>query len=243
MQFLVTERAKLYFRNPRSAIRNLRSAVRDPRSAVVAALLLATTVITGCVSEQDARIYGVYAHDSRLLLRLDYDYNGDGRIDVRTYIREGRPVRLEGDSNADGLIDRWEYYAPSGQLRRIGASSEGDGIEDTWTLSDGEQRQIELSTARDGMVDRREFYQGDALLRAESDTNRDGLPDRWEEFRDGVLERLLLDDELRLGRPTRRLIYKGDVVHVETDADGDGRFERVAHEVEPTVHEGGGATH
>ena len=204
---------------------------------------MSAIAVSSCNGGPAAHAYGVYTHDTRVLVRLDYDYNGDGRIDVRTFIRDGRPLRLEADSNSDGLIDRWEYYAPSGQLLRIGGSTESDGLEDTWVFPNGEQRVIEISTGRDGRVDRREFYQGDVLLRAESDTNRDGLPDRWEEFRDGVITRLLVDDEQRLGRPTRRLTYQGEAVRIETDVDGDGHFERLVDTSDGPADDSNGATH
>lgn len=180
----------------------------------------------GCNQGPAEQVFGVYAHDSRALLRLDHDYDGDGRIDVRTYMRRGRPVRLEGDGNGDGAIDRWEYFGPDGQLLRIGASTQADGVEDTWVRTEGGRRVVDTSSARDGRADRREIYEGDALVRAESDTNRDGLPDRWEEFRAGALVRVLLDDEQRHGRPTRRIAYEGrQTVRVETDVDGDGTWE------------------
>jgi hypothetical protein len=152
------------------------------------------------------RAAGVYGHDTRALVRLDYDYDGDGRIDVRTYMRDGRPVRLEGDGNGDGVVDRWEYYDRRGALVRLGAASQQDGREDTWTRVNGAERSIELSTHRDGIVDRREIYRGDALVRVEADTNRDGLVDTWQEFEGGVLRRLLLD-ERRAGKPTREVEY------------------------------------
>ena len=56
---------------------------------------------------------------------MDFDYDGDGRIDVRTYMRDGKPTRLEGDTNGDGLVDRWEYYDASGALTRVGGSTAG----------------------------------------------------------------------------------------------------------------------
>lgn len=167
--------------------------------------LFVVLLLTGCSSP--ARVYGVYAHDTRVLLRLDYDYNADGVIDVRTYMRNGAPVRLEGDANGDGRIDRWEYYSSAGELLRVGGSTQGDGREDTWArVVDGDTH-VDLSTRRDNIVDRREVYRGGVLVRAESDTNYDGLPDTWEEFEQGVLARLLLDDDKRHGRPTRRIVY------------------------------------
>jgi hypothetical protein len=167
--------------------------------------LLLLVVEAGCSMPPHAS--GVYAPDTRAIVRVDYDYDGDGRIDVRTYMRHGKPARLEGDSNGDGLVDRWEYYDASGSLLRIGGSSEGDGREDTWVRTAGDERHVETSTRRDGTVDRREIYRADRLLRAESDTNHDGLPDMWQAFEAGVLTELLVDDDKRHGRPTRRVVY------------------------------------
>lgn len=157
-----------------------------------------------------ARAFGVYTHDTRVLVRVDYDYNGDGLIDVRTYMRGGRPVRLEGDTNGDGRVDRWEYYGASGELRRLGTSAQHDGREDTWVRTVDQERHVDVSTRRDNTIDRREIYRGDALVRVESDTNHDGVADTWQEFSEGALVRLLLDDGRRSGRPTRRIHYARD---------------------------------
>jgi hypothetical protein len=168
-------------------------------------LLLMLITAAGCSSQPHAA--GVYAPDTSAIVRVDYDYDGDGRVDVRTYMRDGRPTRLEGDTNADGLVDRWEYYDAAGALIRIGGSSASDGREDTWVRTDRDERHIEISTRRDGTVDRREVYRGDRLVRAESDTNHDGLSDRWETFDGSAVTELFLDDDKRHGRPTRRVVY------------------------------------
>jgi hypothetical protein len=179
-----------------------------------AALGVVIAVLPGCRDPRQA--YGVYSHGTRELVRVDYDFNADGTIDVRTYMRAGRPVRLEGDANGDGVIDRWEYYDSHGALVRIGSSTTADGREDAWILTTGDERRIELSTERDGIVDRREVYRGSELVRTESDTNHDGLPDAWEEFENGALVRVLLDDRKRGGAPTRRITYlKGTEPRVE----------------------------
>ncbi len=170
------------------------------------------------------RATGVYAPGTHVLMRLDYDFDGDGRIDVRTYMRDGRPVRLEGDTNGDDVIDRWEYYGDSGELLRIGASSAADGREDTWVRTTGDERDVEISTRRDGTVDRREMYSAGRLVRVELDTDHDGLPDMWERFENGVVTELLLDEAKRDGRPTRRVVYgaggtaRVEILHAE---DGD----------------------
>jgi hypothetical protein len=203
-------------------MRYLLSALRYP--------LTVSLLAAGCATAPEPRAEGVYAHDSRALVRLDYDYDGDGRIDVRTYMRNGRPVRLEGDGNRDGVIDRWEYYGGNGALLRIGGSTRGDGHEDTWVRLHGGLRIVDISTARDGHVDRQEEYEGETLVRVASDTNGDRLSDRWEEFRRGTIVRLLIDDDRRHGRPTRRIVYEGrETTRVETDIDGDGTWEAASH--------------
>lgn len=169
-------------------------------------------------------VNGVYAGDSRRLTRLDFDRDGDGRVDVRTYLRDARPVRLEADVTGDGVVDRWEYYDRAGSLRRIGTSSQRDGREDVWVHTEGRLRVVHLATRRDGRPDRREVYDGDVLIRAESDTNDDGLSDRWEEFRGGSISMLMLDEERRHGRATRRIVYS-DGARIEIDPDGDGAWE------------------
>lgn len=205
----VTQRAKL-------------SAV--PCSRFLFPVLVLCSSACGTVAQE--RAAGVYAHDTRVLLRLDYDADGDGRVDARTYMHDGRPVRLEGDGNGDGAIDRWEYFGSDGRLLRIGGSTLGDGREDTWVRTVGEERIVDISTRRDGTIDRRETYRGETLVRAESDTNHDGLADRWEEFLDGAISRLLLDEEQRHGRPTRRVLYgTNGEARIETDADLDGQWD------------------
>jgi hypothetical protein len=186
-------------------------------------VLFPVLVLGSAVSCADpGRATGVYTHDTRVLVRVDYDYDGNGLIDVRTYMRGGRPVRLEGDANGDGRIDRWEYYGAGGELLRIGASTLADGREDTWVVLAGahgaqaDERRVDLSTRRDNTIDRRETYRGDTLVRAASDTNHDGLPDTWEEYSGGTLVRLLIDDDRRHGRPTRRIRYgPGGAAHVD----------------------------
>jgi hypothetical protein len=189
-------------------------------AALVGALLVA---MPGCADAPRERVAGVYARDSRVLLRIDYDSDADGRIDTRTYMRNARAVRVEADLDGDDRIDRWEYYGASGDLLRIGGSTQADGREDTWVRVDGSRRTLDISTARDGRIDRRETYDGDTLVRAEADTDLDGRPDRWEEFRNGALARVLIDEERRHGRPTRRIVYgAGEDARIETDPDGDG---------------------
>ncbi len=187
-------------------------------------MITCTVALSGCAVDE-GKMTPIYDPATRDLIRLDYDINRDGRVDVRTFMANGRPVRLEGDQDGDGRLDRWEYYDQNERLIKLGTSTERDGIEDTWLYQSGDTRRIETSTARDGVVDRWEFYQGSRLTRVEMDTNRDGRVDHWEHYEGGALASVLMDDAEHPGRPVRRLVYgTGDAPVLETDEDGDGVF-------------------
>lgn len=190
-------------------------------SKPILTLLLIASV--GCA--RNGIVTPIYDEATRVLLRLDYDYDANGTVDVRTYIRNGQPFRLEGDTNGDGVADRWEYYDASGHLERVGGSTLGDGHEDSWAYTTGDDLRLELSTARDGFVDRREYYHAKVLVRTESDTNHDGRPDLWEEYEGGRVTAVLVDDDKTHGKPTRRVLYGGGgAPRIEIDPSGDGHF-------------------
>ena len=159
-----------------------------------------------------------YDDYTRQLVALAADQDGDGRMDQWSYFEGARPLRGEKDADADGHIDRWEYFDAVGGLRMVGSSSREDGIEDTWTWpadADGVNR-IDRSQLRDRYVNRREFFVGGTVSRAEEDTNGDGRLDRWDRYENGVLRQAEFDTTLASGRPDRRVLY-----------DAKGRFERV----------------
>jgi hypothetical protein len=185
---------------------------------------MCAVLFAGCAGEPGTAS-PVYDPNTRELVRIDYDYDDNGVVDVQTYMQSGKPTRLEGDANGDGKTDRWEYYDHEGRLERVGGSSRQDGLEDTWIVVDGQDTRMELSTARNGRVDRREFYRDDVLVRTESDTNGDERPDTWETFRNGRLAVLAIDEAKTAGRPTKRVVYADGGVRVEVDPDGDGRFQ------------------
>jgi hypothetical protein len=167
------------------------------------------------------------------LQRLDWDANGDGRVDYRTYFVAGVAVRTEIDDNADARVDRWEYVAAGTELRLTGTASANDGVEDTWVWPPDEAGEIRVDRAqyRDRAIDRHEYMRDDELVRVEEDSNRDGAIDKWETWKDGVLREAAFDTGLTAGRPDRRLSYeRGRFAYLETDVDGDGRFERASNQ-------------
>jgi hypothetical protein len=89
--------------------------------------------------------------------------------------------------------------------------------------------EIDRSRNRDRQIDRREFFAGDALVRAEEDANGDGRTDRWERYDGGTLREASFDTSFAAGRPDRRLLYdeQGRFVAIEADAERDGTFVRL----------------
>lgn len=171
----------------------------------------------------------VYDSITRQLVRLDADTDSDGVIDARTYVRGTTVLRTELDTNADGLVDRWEYVAGH-EVVRVGTSSRHDGVEDTWIGARPENGEVLVVRALHGerRSVRREFYRDEALVRTEEDTNADGVTDKWETFEGGRLLTVGFDTSGRAGWPDRRLVYDaaGRFAYLEIDARGDGVFVR-----------------
>ena len=130
---------------------------------------------------------------------------------ARAWLDDRGGVRLAHDSNADGVIDRLEYYADLRQfelqrVEKVGYSLAGDRIVDAWAFHDprGQVTRVEVSTARDGVIDRWEHYEAGVLVRVEADTDGDGRVDSWSSYVNGILSA------------------------TASDEDGDGRIDRGA---------------
>jgi hypothetical protein len=191
-------------------------------SLMAAALTaLAALVLPGCSAspEGGAEAAGVKASYSKASGKLElitYDTNKDGKVDAWSRMDGTRLVSMEIDRDFDGIVDRWEHYSAGGALEKVGFSRANDGKADAWAWQgeDGQIARIEVSTNRDGKVNRVEFYEIGALARAEEDTNGDGTPDKRETYRGGALASVELDTN-HDGRPDRRLTYGPDGVKAE----------------------------
>jgi len=202
------------------------------QAALGGVLLLSAVSCVGSESTSGPVPAPVYDRYTSLLLRLDWDSDRDGRIDQRTYVGGAAPWRSEIDFDGDGRIDRWEYVTVSGEVARIGSSSANDGVEDTSMFLEDPAGDVRVDRAqyRDRVVDRREYYRGEVLVRADEDANRDGHVDKWETWDGGVLRVTAFDTTFSGRSPDRRLLYDdmGRFTQMETDSAGDGRFERLA---------------
>ena len=192
-------------------------------------MFIAQLSMAGCSLQPHppkGRVQPVYDQKTGKLQLLQYDSDGNGQIDMWSYVDGVRVVRIEIDRNEDGKIDRLEYYGSAQQLEKIGFSTQNDGKEDGWVFSgtDGVTGRIELSTRRDGKVNRIEFYENSLVARAEEDTDGDGRTDKWETY-DGSRLALVAFDTKHRGVADRRIVYGADATaRVEIDPSGDGRF-------------------
>ena len=163
------------------------------------------------------------------LVEITYDRNKNGKIDTWTEMEGAKPLRSRIDLDEDGKIDRWEHYGDKGSLTKVGFSRKQDGREDAWAYSgpDGTVARVEISSTGDEhKIDRREFYEGDGLARAEEDTDGNGKIDRWETYDSGALKTAAMD-EGGDGIPDRRFTYAGGaLVLIESAPDASGTFTR-----------------
>ena len=179
--------------------------IRRPILVVLALLMPA------CAGPRDSAsaVRPVYDKQTGQLTQLQYDENGNGRIDTWVQLEGTRIIRAEADHDEDGRIDRWEYYRADGEIGKIA--------------------RIEIATRRDGRVNRTEFFVDDRLEQVHEDTDNDGRADKWETYRGSALAAVAFDMHKR-GTPDRRLVYRADgsLERLESDANGDGMFEPVS---------------
>ncbi len=203
--------------------------MRIAGSAVLIGACLAT--LTGCTGASRDRVrqstHGTYDKSSGKLTQITYDRNHNGTIDTWTDMDGARPLRSRIDLDEDGKIDRWEYYDAAGVLVKVGFSRKHEVKPDAWAFSrpDGSLEHLEISsTADESRIDRREYYDAGALVRADEDTNGDGRIDKWETYQNGTLVTVEFDEN-RDGRPDRRLTYANNqLASIESQPDSTGRY-------------------
>lgn len=216
------------------------------RRGLAAALVLATVA---CGPDERLRetSKGRYDPQTGVLLEITYDKNKNGVIDTWTKMEGTRPVSSTLDENEDGMIDRWEEYDAQGRLVRAGwirsrspkpgetpaapaADANAPRVPDTWVYpsADGRTSRVEyLDIDLEGrtVVARREFFEGDRLLRVEEDKDGDDQIDQWEVHENGVLKSVEFD-EGRDGVPDRRFTYSptGQLLLIESGRDASGQY-------------------
>ena len=161
----------------------------------------------------------LYDSETGSLGQIRYRPDDSGEGQSWAFLDGARLVRIEVDEDGDDQVDRWEHY---------GAPPVSAEPGDAAAALLAALERVDVSTRRDGVVSRKEYYEGGMLVRAEEDTSGDGRIDKWESYDGGFLEMVALDTAGR-GRPDRRFVYDGgEVARVEVDPDGSGRFRPLA---------------
>ena len=172
-------------------------------------------------------IVATYDESTGRLKEMTFDQDKNGTVDSWTEMDAARPVRTRMDRNEDGKLDRWEYFNADGTLEKVGFSRRDDGTPDAWAFAgaDGKVERIEISSTADvNKIDRWEHYDAAGLVRAEDDSDGNGLPDKWETYEGGAVKTAAFDDD-KDGKPDRRLTYKGGaLVLMESGPDAAGGF-------------------
>lgn len=78
---------------------------------------------------------------------------------------------------------------------RFGYSTRNDEVIDAWITRNPETEvaRAEVSTRRNGKIDRWEHYVKGQLVRVDLDTDGNGKPDRWMTYEDGILMDTFID--------------------------------------------------
>jgi hypothetical protein len=195
-------------------------ASRTQTAALVALLACGTPACTAPAPAGDPRLKPEYGKDGRLT-RLTYDKNADGKDDTFAFMDGPIVVRVEVDEDGDGKIDRWEYHragaiagdptapananAPDKTIERIERATQHDGrISRKEFFENGTLIRIEEDTDADGQIDKWETYAAGTLASMAFDSQHRGTPDR----------RLVYNADGSLNR-------------IEADPAGTGSFQRV----------------
>jgi hypothetical protein len=121
------------------------------------------------------------------------------------------------------------YNSSTGTLSLVTADLDRNGRIDTVTfLEDGRILRSERDRDEDGRADFWEFNVPDGtggLDHTAEDSNRDGKPDKWDYYTDGILRRTEWADSGQ-DTPSRRWNYApdGTLESVESEPDGTGGF-------------------
>lgn len=171
--------------------------------AVIAIGIVAAS-LSGVMAYREVGLYGdgPFAHGyhrerdrstGRSMLVQEFQTpNGRVRRVIEDY--SYRVTEFRVDTNSDGVEDG-RLTMDAGIVSKVGFSLAGDGLIDAWAFRDAANQivRIEVSTRRDGRVDRWEHYANGKMIRVELDANLNGKADRWQIYENGILVETVLD--------------------------------------------------
>ena len=97
------------------------------------------------------------------------------------------------DLSGDAVGPVVEQLVGSGA--RVAFSARNDGVIDAFVTRDvkAQTARVEVSTKRNGRIDRWEHYANGQLVRVDLDTDGNGKADRWMTYEDGILMDTFID--------------------------------------------------
>jgi hypothetical protein len=150
-------------------------------AAILAALTLTTAVAVGCGGSAPpppaaksspgattSAPTATYDQQNGKLQELDFDRNGDGKVDTRAYMDGVLIKSIEIDRNGTGKPDRWEYYEPVANGQVPAGSPDGHSI----------ITRAEEANGKNGKIDKWETYRDGLVAIVDLDLNHRGKPQR-----------------------------------------------------------------
>jgi|GEM_PF-1708647 len=132
----------------------------------------------------------VISGSTKLVERIEADFNGDGRVDFIQYLdTTGKRVEREAaDLDGDGVIDVTYFYEGDAkgqpQLARQEFNARYDGRTTVWKdYERGQLARRALDRRGSGRPDYWEYYDKGRLVRIDKDDNGDGNPDSQTKYK------------------------------------------------------------
>ena len=139
------------------------------------------------------------------VLKLEIDSNNDGVMDRFQYYQNGALVRIESDLDNDQQIDAWDYFNKEKRIRHEGANSLGNVNQVVFFDEKESPLRIEKDSTGDGKFDTVYNYKDGTIFSLTKDTDQDEKVNIWQTF--------------QAGKPVERKV---------DDDDGDGKAERIS---------------
>jgi len=179
--------------------------------------------------DKDGKIDQIALFDRRgKLIRLEIDSNADEVMDRFQYYEKEQLIRVEMDTNHDQRIDCRDYFEAGKRTRYERLSSDtGQVIQVIQFDSQERPLNMQKDTTGDGLFDSIYHFKEGMLSSSTRDTDTDGKPNIWQTYADGCAESIE-EDTRHTGRIDRiRTFCGGLLVKVIYDADGDGFKETI----------------
>jgi hypothetical protein len=174
-----------------------------PVEALVFAAGLAASVGAGVYGYQVVGLYGDGPFASGYHRERD-PQTGESLLVHESITSQGRIRRVMDerfrlksvavDADGDGVSET-TTAATDANIAGTGFSLAGDGVVDAWAFRNtaGQVVRVEVSTKRNGKVDRWEHYRNNLLIKVDLDTDGNGRADRWQTFESGILMDTIVD--------------------------------------------------